>query len=102
MKTLYILLMMLMLTNPIGAFTYMGNNTLLVTNTSGYVTTLQHNDSMNMSNSTYHLKLEAPSQDIDVAMVSDFATKFVYQILFGVVISLAVFYFIYRTAMGYA
>ena len=57
---------------------------------------------MNMSNSTYHLKLEAPNQEVDVAMVGDFASKFVYQILFGVVITFAVFYFILKTALGYA
>lgn len=96
MKKLYILLGLIFLCGEIGAFTYMGNNTLVVTNSSGFKTTLSFNESMDMDNSTYHLRLEAPSQDIDPDMVITFLTKFMYEVVLGVVIVIAVFYFMYR------
>jgi len=102
MKYTYLILALLLMIPQMGAFTYMGNNTLLVTNATGYVWRLDHNESMNMSNSTYHLLLEAPNQEIDVAMVNTFLTRFTYQLLFGVVLVLAVFYFMFRMALGYA
>lgn len=101
MKLPYILLGLMLITPLTGAFTYMGNNTLTVTNATGQSVVLTHNQSMNMSNTTYHLRLDAPDQSIDVAMVNTVATKFVYEIIFGLLIAVVVFGSIYRLTVGH-